>query len=93
MGLNSYFISKRRHANIGEHITYVEVIACVGMTSLYLGTMTIIIDHPSLLQSTMSVVFFLPAFLSPFMPSALSKLVMTVTVIRSESMKVAVSFN
>lgn len=63
------------------------------MTSLYLGTMTIIIDHPSLLQSTMSVVFFLPAFLSPFMPSALSKLVMTVTVIRSESMKVAVSFN
>lgn len=83
MGLNSYFISKRRHANIGEHITYVEVIVCVGMTSLYLGNMTLIIDHPPLLQSTMSVVFFLPAFFSPFMPSVLSKLVMTIDIIFS----------
>jgi uncharacterized membrane protein YjfL (UPF0719 family) len=33
MGLASYFISKRRHTSIGEHIIYAEVIVGVRMTS------------------------------------------------------------
>lgn len=33
MGLASYFISKRHHASVGEHIIYAEVIVGVRLTS------------------------------------------------------------
>lgn len=73
MGITSYFIHRGPR---GQHIIYQEVIVR--------PSIPILLSYGFLhVQATMSVVFFLPAFLSPFMPKVVSGFVFFIDVIFS----------
>lgn len=74
MGLTSFFISRGPH---GQHLLYQEVI--VSTPKLQLSSAT----YSNYFQSVLSVVFFIPAFISPFLPTALSKFVLLIDIIFS----------
>lgn len=72
MGLTSYFI---HHGPHNQNMIYQEVIVC----SVHF------VSQPENLtnKAVLSVVFFLPAFISPFLPSALSRFVLGIDVVFS----------
>lgn len=72
MGLTSFFIKR---GPLGLHIIYQEVIARHPSPGFIFGA--------NALQAVLSVVFFLPAFTSPFLPTALGKYVLLIDVIFS----------
>jgi hypothetical protein len=81
MGLTSYFISKGPH---GQHIIYQEVIVRYRFPGFPTHIQSWKEYEANLeIQAVLSVVFFLPAFISPFFPSALSRFVLVIDVIFS----------
>lgn len=72
MGLTSFFISRGPR---GQHIIYQEVIVRRPSPRF--------IFNANFLKAVLSVVFFLPAFISPFLPTALGKFVLLIDVIFS----------
>lgn len=73
MGLTAHFIE---HGPRGQHILYQEVIVCGHPVPPDFDKLTI----P---QAVLSVVFFLPGFISPFLPRALSRFVLGIDIIFS----------
>lgn len=83
MGLTAYFISK---GPTGQHLIYQQVIVrTIGAHPAFKPQPRPITTYKSNIkfQATLSVVFFLPAFVSPFLPTALSKFVLIIDVIFS----------
>lgn len=77
MGLTSYLIHKGPR---GEHLKYQEVIVRLTRPQ-YLPKDGIKANNQK--KSVTSVVFFLPAFFSPFFPDVLSKIVLVIDVVFS----------
>ncbi|KAJ5979715.1 hypothetical protein N7481_007013 [Penicillium waksmanii] len=75
MGLTSFFISRGPH---GQHLLYQEVIVSTAKNPPIVHC-----QLSNYFQSVLSVVFFIPAFISPFLPTALSKFVLLIDVIFS----------
>ncbi|KAJ5195533.1 uncharacterized protein N7498_008971 [Penicillium cinerascens] len=77
MGITSYFVHNWPK---GEHTIYQEVIVC------QLDIPKSLFKRPATLtwfQSTVSVAFFLPAFVSPFMPNLFTRFVTPIDIIFS----------
>jgi hypothetical protein len=79
MGITSYFIQRNLK---GEHSKYTEVIVCYEQTPYVIHHISKANYSPSG-QSTMSVVFFLPAFASIWLSGRLSLLVIAIDTIFS----------
>jgi hypothetical protein len=85
MGLTSYFI---KQGPKGQHLIYQEVIVCPVLFSFALPLVQFKIHTSNRkltqsFQAVLSVAFFLPAFISPFLPTALSKFVLLIDVVFS----------